>query len=171
MITDGYEEQIVPTKPRTLYTALMILGIVLVILSVFSFLFIGLGYEIVIIILGVVIIVAASSRRGCEFEYIMVNDDIEIARITAKQSRKNIYHFNNGEVKFFARFDSVYIDNEHQANNNIKILDFTSKNDENESNVYAFMLNKNNATEEVLLELSEKTLAHINNFFKGKMKE
>ena len=171
MITDGYEEQIVPTKPRTLYTAFMILGIVMIIIGVFSLLFIGSWYGPVLIILGVVLIVTASSRRGCEFEYTMVNDDIEIARITAKQSRKNIYQFNNGEVKFFAKLDSIYIDNEHQANDNIKILDFTSKNADNESNVYAFMLNKNNATEEVLLELSEKTLAHINNFFKGKMKE
>lgn len=171
MITDGYEEQIIETKPRGLYTAMWIAGIIMIILGVLTLLFIGSWYGPAIVILGIVFIAVGSSRRGCEFEYIIVNDDVEISRITAKQSRKKIYQFGNGEVKFFAKLDSVYVDNEHQADNNIKVYDFTSKKSENDANVYAFFLNRNNATEEVLMELSEKTLTHINNFFKGKYKK
>lgn len=169
MVKDGYEEQIIKTKPRTLYTTLMTIGIIMIILGVITFLFTAFGLTIIFV--GIVLTIIGTSKRGCEFEYIMVNDDIEIARITAKSSRKQVYHFTNGDVKLIAKSDSIYIDNEHQVNANIKIKDFTSKDNSNSDNIYAFILNKNNETEEVLLQLSEKTLNHVNIFFKGKIKE
>lgn len=100
-----------------------------------------------------------------------VNDDVEVARITAKSSRKQVYHFEGGEVKQITTVDSIYRDNEHQANSGIKTMNFTSKDKNTENPVYSFILNKNNRTEEVLLELDAKTIEHVKQFFKGKIRE
>ena len=102
---------------------------------------------------------------------LFVNDDVEVARITAKSSRKQMYHFEGGEVKQITTVDSIYRDNEHQANSGIKTINFTSKDKNTENPVYSFILNKNNRTEEVLLELDAKTIEHVKQFFKGKIRE
>ena len=82
-----------------------------------------------------------------------------------------MYHFEGGEVKQITTVDSIYRDNEHQANSGIKTINFTSKDKNTENPVYSFILNKNNRTEEVLLELDEKTIEHVKQFFKGKIRE
>ena len=83
----------------------------------------------------------------------------------------SVYHFEGGEVKQITTVDSIYRDNEHQANSGIKTINFTSKDKNTENPVYSFILNKNNRTEEVLLELDAKTIEHVKQFFKGKIRE
>jgi hypothetical protein len=170
MMTDGYAEQIV--KGRT--TPQTILCIVLGFLLAFA----GLGLTViigaiglVILIIGIVLVVVFIPRRETEYEYIMVNDDIEISRITAKKSRKKLYQFVNGDVKQVMETKSIYRDNEHQADRNIRVYDFTSPGSEKKDNLYSFFINKKSGTEEVVLELSEKTLEHVNMFFKSKIRK
>jgi hypothetical protein len=126
---------------------------------------------LVILIIGITLVVVFIQRRETEYEYIMVNDDIEVARITAKKSRKSIYHFTSGEVKQVMETKSIYRDNEHQADRNIKVCDFTSPDSANKDNLYSFFINKKNGTEEVILELSEKNIEHVNTFFKAKIRK
>ena len=62
-------------------------------------------------------------------------------------------------------------DNELQQDSSIKTRDFTSGNKQNQDGVYVFVLNKNGKAEFVKLELSDRTIDHVNNFFRGKYKE
>ena len=101
----------------------------------------------------------------------MVNEDIDVARIIAKKSRKKIMSFSNADVKFIAKEGCIYLDNELQQDSSIKTRDFTSGNKQNQDGVYVFVLNKNGKAEFVKLELSDRTIDHVNNFFRGKYKE
>lgn len=126
---------------------------------------------LLVLILGMLIFGVFISRRETEYEYIMVNEDIDISKIIAKKSRKKVYSFSNSDVKFIASADSIYLDNELQQDSSIKTKDFTSKDKEYEDGVYVFVINKNGKSEFVRLELSDKTIDHVNSFFKGKYKE
>ena len=171
MLNDGYAEHIVKTKTPAGVMAGCALGVLLIIAGFVSAGFIQGFFSIgfLIVIIGAVIFGIFVSRR--DTEYIMVNEDIEIAKIIAKKSRKKIADFNNSEVKFIAKDGSIYIDNELQQNSSIKTKDFTSKDKNNSGSMYVFALNRNGRTELVKLELSEKTIEHVHNFFKGKYKE
>ncbi len=171
MLNDGYAEHIVKTKTPGGVIAVMVLGVLISVLGIFAVLIAGWGFSLILI--GVVAFYLAFSRRKNELEYIMVNEDIEVARIIAKKSRKTMFSFSNSEVKYIVRPDSIYLDNEIRAGRNtqIKTRDYTSRDKSGKENVYVFVINRSGAVEFVYLELSDKTVEHINNFFKGKYKD
>lgn len=171
MLNDGYAEHIVKTKTPSGVIAVMVLGVLISVLGIFAVLIAGWGFSLILI--GVVAFYLAFSRRKNEFEYIMVNEDIEVARIIAKKSRKTMFSFSNSEVKYIVRPDSIYLDNEIRASRNtqIKTRDYTSRDKSGKENVYVFVINRSGAAEFVYLELSDKTVEHVNNFFKGKYKD
>ena len=151
----------------------MAAGIVLMIAGLGAAMFVqGFGsIGFLVAIAGAVVFGIFVSRRETEYEYIMVNEDIDIARIIAKKSRKKIMSFSNADVKFIAKEGCIYLDNELQQDSSIKTRDFTSGNKQNQDGVYVFVLNKNGKAEFVKLELPDRTIDHVNNFFRGKYKE
>ena len=94
-----------------------------------------------------------------------------LALLPGWKSRKKVCSFTNADVKFIAREESIYLDNEKQQDSSIRVRDYTSKDARYEDGVYVFVLNKNGKSEFVKLELSDKTIDHVNNFFRGKYKE
>ena len=170
MLNDGYAEHIVKAKTPAGVTCGMAAGIVLMIAGLGAAMFVqGFGsIGFLVAIAGAVVFGIFVSRRD---EYIMVNEDIDIARIIAKKSRKKIMSFSNADVKFIAKEGCIYLDNELQQDSSIKTRDFTSGNKQNQDGVYVFVLNKNGKAEFVKLELSDRTIDHVNNFFRGKYKE
>ena len=156
MLNDGYAEHIVKAKTPASVTCGMAAGIVLMIAGLGAAMFVqGFGsIGFLVAIAGAVVFGIFVSRRETEYEYIMVNEDIDIARIIAKKSRKKIMSFSNADVKFIAKEGCIYLDNELQ-----------------QDGVYVFVLNKNGKAEFVKLELSDRTIDHVNNFFRGKYKE
>lgn len=172
MLNDGYAEHIVKSKTPAGVMAGMVIGAILIVAGVAAF-FVPLLTTIglLAIIIGGVIFGLFISRKETEYEYIMVNEDIDIARIVAKKSRKKMCSFSNTDVKFIAKSGSIYLDNELQQDSSIRTRNYTSKDSRYEDGVYVFVLNRNGKTEFVKLELSDKTIDHVNNFFRGKYKE
>lgn len=169
MLSDGYVEQIVKGKTGAANRAAFIGGIIAIVFGFLAILFVDAALGLTLIILGGVMAGVASARKDVEFEYLMVNDEVEISKIIAKQSRKKVYSFSNGDVKLIAKPDSIYLDNEYQANADIRSINFTDGNDTDD--LFVFVLNKESSIEAVTLKLSEKTFNHVSNFFKGKYKE
>ncbi len=170
MINDGYAEHIVKTKSNPVHTFLFVMGIIFAAIGIIFSLFATLG--LIVFVIGGLVAIISKPKMDCEFEYTMVNEDVEIARIFSKSTRKSAYQFGGGDVKLVAKLDSIYLDNERQASKGaMTVRDFTSKNPENVDKVYAFVVNTKKGTDEVLLELNEKTLEHVKMFYKGKIKE
>ncbi len=173
MLKDGYVEQIVKASTPTGVFAGMGIGITVSILGIFSMSIFAWG--ILVVAIGIAVFFIEFSRRDTEYEYLMVNDEIEIARIIAKKSRKKECSFKNSRVKFIAKKDSIFVDNQieelQSERGHMKFRNYTSKYGDNSENIYVFVINRKNMTEFVSLELTEKSIAHMNNFFKGKYKE
>lgn len=171
MMNDGYAEHIVKAKtPKGVMTGIVIGAAVIV--SGIVALFIS-KWGLTIILVGVIFYHIFFSRRKTEYEYIMVNEDVDISKIIAKQSRKKMYSFSNKDVKFYAKAGSIYLDNELQRDSSVKKLDYSSggKGGDEAGETYVFVLNINGKTIFVKLDLSEKTLDHVQTFMKGKYKE
>lgn len=173
MLNDGYAEHIVKTKTPASVMAGIALGVILILAGFVAAGFVqGLGsIGLGVVIIGAVIFGIFVSRKDTEYEYIMVNEDIDVARIIAKKSRKKIMSFSNADVKFIAKDGSIYLDNELQQDSSIRTRDFTSKDKGHIDAMYVFALNRSGKTEFVKLELSDRTVEHVHNFFKGKYKE
>lgn len=170
MLNDGYVEQIVKGKAGSDFRVPMIGGIVFVVLGAFLFLMtIFTGSGLLMLMIGIGMIIFGSSRKNIEYEYLLVNDDVEVSKIIAKNSRKQVCNFKNTDVKLITKPGSVYLDNEHQKNSYIKSRDYTDGKED--SDLYVFVLSKGDKIETVTLKLSEKTLDHVNYYFKGKYKE
>jgi hypothetical protein len=170
MLKDGYVEHLVETKTPAGIVCGIVLGVVLILAGALVFpLTATLGFLIVVV--GFIVFYFFLGRRGTEYEYIMVNDEVDIAKIVAKQKRKKAFSFSNSDVSFIAKSGSIYLDNEVQKNGSVKTLDFTSKKADNKDNMYVFVINVKGKPQFVKLELSDKVLDHVNNFFKGKYKE
>lgn len=173
MLNDGYAEHIVKSKPPAGVICGMALGIVLMAAGLGSSMLIAgfAGIGLLVTIVGAVVLGIFISQKDTEYEYIMVNEDVDIARIVAKKSRKKMLSFTNSDVKFIAKDGSIYLDNELQQDSSIKVRDYTSKNPEYAEGVYVFVLNRSGRQEFVRLELSDKTIDHVNTFFRGKYKQ
>lgn len=170
MVNDGYAEHIVKTKTPTGVIAGMVIGAALMVLGICA-LVVMPAVGLMVVIVGALLFGVFISRRETEYEYIMVNEDIDISKIVAKKSRKKMDSFSNGDVKFIASVGSIYLDNELQQDSSIKTKDYTSKDKNYEDGVYVFVIVRNGKSEFIKLELSDKTIDHVNNFFKGKYKE
>ena len=107
MTTDGYVEHIVKTKTSAGIMVLIVLGAFITVVGAFFMFFVpgGAIFGLPLAVVGVIIFSLAVNRKECEFEYLFVNDDVEVARITAKSSRKQVYHFEGGEVKQITTVD------------------------------------------------------------------
>lgn len=170
MLNDGYAEHIVKTKTPAGVVTGIVIGGCLTVLGICALPVIP-AVGLMVIIVGALLLGVFASRRETEYEYIMVNEDIDISKIIAKKSRKKVYSFSNSDVKFIASADSIYLDNELQQDSSIRTKDFTSKDKEYEDGVYVFVISRNGKSEFVRLELSDRTIDHVNSFFKGKYKE
>ena len=106
MLNDGYAEHIVKGKTPTGVMAGMVLGAILIVAGVIAF-FIPMltSIGLLVVIIGGVLFGVFISRKETEYEYIMVNEDVDIARIIAKKSRKKMCSFSNNDVKFIAKSD------------------------------------------------------------------
>lgn len=169
MLNDGYVEDIVEAKiPKGTWIGTA-LGIFIIIAAIMSLVISGWG--ITFIVVGVVVIIIAMSFKDVEYEYLFLNDSVDIAKISRKSKRKDVYHFEKGEVTVIAATDSIYIDNIHQKDGYVKVLDYSGTAGKKEPElVYAFMINKGNSYEEVHLRVSEKVMKHLQQFFKDKIK-
>ncbi len=165
---NGYVEHIVKGKTPAGVILATVIGVIISLVGMgLVFATGGIGFSFLLI--GIVVIVLAMSKRDVEYEYIMTNDDVDISRIVAKSSRKKVYSFTGKDVKIITKADSVYRDNEHQANPDIRSHVFVM--DEAGDNVYAFILNVNGKPEEVLIETNDRVMEHIGSFFRGKLKK
>ena len=169
MLNDGYVEDIVEAKiPKSTWIGTAV-GIFFIIISLL--LFITIKWGITLIFVGIVVIIIAMSYKDVEYEYLFLNDNVDIAKISRKSNRKDIYHINGGDVTVIAPVDSTYIDNIHQKGEDVRIRDFSGlAAKDTPEQVYAFMINRGNSYEEVHLKVSERTLKHLQQFFKDKIK-
>lgn len=165
---DNYIEQIVKKNPDAKQRLLIVGAIFVTMLGVAAMLVYDMSVGIMVAAGGGFLIYFAKNQQSQEYEYVFVNADCDIARISNKQNRKEIFSIKGGDVQKVMLYNSQQFENELQANGNLVIKDFTSGDKNMQDDWYMFITNDNGKTVAVGLELNDRTKAYVETYYKNK---
>lgn len=168
---DNYTEQILNSKPSTLRMLSWVGSIAVIAIGVFLLMFVSFGGGLAVVVIGGVLTAYTKGIQDIEYEYLFVNGDCDIACITAKSSRKQVYSFVEGDVLRILPYDSEKCQNELSVNRELTIKDYTSGEADKRDCWYAFFVNANKGTHAVVLELNEKSLNQVITCYKQKVEK
>lgn len=124
-MNDSFYEQLVARKSRPIDMVIRILTILALILLAFvGFIFLGFLIIPVIILLGFLVYAFVLPRLKVEYEYALLNHDMQIDVIYNKEKRKSLLSFNLRDAEIMAPKDSPELTSYHAD----KVLNFTSLN-------------------------------------------
>ena len=168
---DNYIEQILDKRVSAKQVFYLVASCMVTFAGVVTLLFVHFGIGIAVAAVGGILIYYAHLSQSIEYEYLFVNGDCDIAQITSKASRKNIYAFKAGDVQRVLPYESYKFQNELEVNANLSIRNYTSGYSDASRMWYAFMVANVSGEVAVVLELNEKSLEHIRDFYKNKLEE
>ena len=100
-----------------------------------------------------------------EYEYLLVNHSLDIDKVMAKTKRKKCRSFDLAQADIIAPLHSHRLDY-YNANTSIKVLDFSSGNDEHLR--YAFIINDSGSNTKVIIEPDEAMISMLRSSMPGK---
>ncbi len=162
MFDNSFYEMAVKSKSMSDYYWKMALGVVITVLGVLAFPFIG-AYALIIVAIGLYILVTYAQDKNVEYEYTFTDSSIEIAAIINASKRKEVFEFDMEQVTMIVPLGSKRIENER----------FTKKRDyssiKREDQVYCFIVEVDKQKQLVMLEPDAKALKHIKTYGRNKM--
>ncbi len=165
---DNYIEQIIKKNPDAKQRLYFVGAVFVTMLGVAAMLFYDMSVGIMVVAAGAFLIYFAKNAQSMEYEYVFVNADCDIARISNKQNRKEVFSIKGGDVQKVLLYNSQQFQNELEANGNLIIKDFTSGDKTKQDDWYMFMTNDNGKTVAVGLELNDKTKTYVETYYKNK---
>ncbi len=165
---DNYIEQIVKKNPDAKQRLFLVGAILVTMLGVAAMLFYDMSVGLMLAVGGGFLIFFAKNAQSMEYEYVFVNADCDIARISNKQNRKEVFSIKGGDVQKVLKYDSQQYNNELEANGSLVIKDFTSGDVSKQDDWYMFFTNDNGKTIAVGLELNDKTKTYVETYYKNK---
>ena len=158
-MNDAYYEQLVSRKSRLIDWVIRFITIlVLVALLVFGFPFFGFFSIPVILILGALAFYFVFPKLNVEFEYTILNHDLQIDIIYNKSKRKNLLSVDIKDAEIMAPKDS----SELHSYKTDKVFNYTSGNAN--AAVYALIIPIKQYKARILLEPNESMLNHMKNW-------
>lgn len=94
-------------------------------------------------------------RLDLEFEYLLVNQELDVDKIFAKSKRKKAAQFHLGEMELFAPLQSGRVAR-YNGDSRVKVRDYSSGS--KGAGVYVMMIRKGNQLWKVLLEPDQQML-------------
>lgn len=163
---DFFNEWIVKKKrdkKDTLITVAILIGALilmyLILIQMNTGFFAGLvPLEIVAVFFGTYF---AISSLSVEFEYSVVNGDIDVDKITAQRKRKRLVSIKLRDIEYFARFDEKNFDMVKKTNPKNVISASSSINSDN---VYIAVFYSNSQKMYLLFEPTDKMVEHFANY-------
>lgn len=166
---DNYIEQIIKKKQDAKQRLLVIGAILIIIFGVAGMLVYDMSVGIMVAAAGGFLMYFAKNAQNLEYEYVFVNTDCDIARISNKQNRKEVFSIKGGDVQKVILYNSQQFDNEQQSQPNLVIKDYTSRDSSKQDSWYVFIVNNNGKTVAVGLELDDKTKTYVETYYKNKL--
>ncbi|MCI9547190.1 MAG: hypothetical protein HFH60_10965 [Lachnospiraceae bacterium] len=139
--------------------------ILLMVAAAFVALFINVWFILMVIALGVASFFLMP-MFDVEFEYLLVNRELDIDKIYAKSRRKKAEQFHLEEMEIFALEDSPRMDS-YRNNVNLKTKDYSSRN--GKEGVYAMIIRDDRGIYKVLLEPDDAMLDAMRKTFPNKV--
>ena len=144
--------------------AILVIGgvIMIIVLSTFG-LFLIAG--------GIFIIVQATHRFHIEYEYLILNGDIDIAKIINKSSRKNLSSIRAEDIQYMASMKDDHAKNDLDIKKQLKIHDYTEMDPAKKEEYYVIFENCNGKEAAYILDLDEKSLDIMKEALKQKFRK
>lgn len=163
-MNDALYEQLVSCRPKPYYFPLRILIILVIIaVAVLGMPFIGMFSFIIAIILAVLAYYFLFPRFNVEYEYIILNHDLQIDAIYNKAKRKTMRNFDIKAAEIIAPKGSPRLNSFRPD----QILDFTSG--DSSAKVYAVMLPMDLKKVCIYIEPDDKMVRHMKQWMGMKM--
>lgn len=166
---DRYNERLIDAKAPGSAIGLLVLAIVLVILAI-PFFFLIPVFGAILLFAGIFLITYAKDGLSNEFEYILTNGDIEIARVIAKKRRKNVANIEASQINRLALATDERVANDISIGK-YKVKKYVGKNepngDEGEYRVAVFT-GEGDSQMLYLIDLDAKCIDHLNSILRSK---
>ena len=165
-MNDAFYEQLVTRKTRPLDVLIRILIILFIAaVAVVGTLFIGFLAFFIAVLLAMGAYYFIFPRLSVEYEYTLLNYDIDVAAIFSKEKRKNITSFDIRQAEIIAPKGSPRLHSYSPG----KIQDFSSGNAD--AKVYAIMIPWDQGVNCIYLEPDQKMLDHMKSWTGMKLYE
>lgn len=165
-MNDAFYEQLVTRKTRPLDVLIRILIILFIAaVTVVGTLFIGFLAFFIAVLLAMGAYYFIFPRLSVEYEYTLLNYDIDVAAIFSKEKRKNITSFDIRQAEIIAPKGSPRLHSYSPG----KIQDFSSGNAD--AKVYAIMIPLDQGVNCIYLEPDQKMLDHMKSWTGMKLYE
>ena len=128
---DKYNERLVTSKAGASPYIQVMLAVFVMIIGAAMVVFVNLFQDVSFALLGILLfgfgifwIVKALKQRNTEYEFIITDGDIEVAKIINKANRKQIMFLPETEITIMDNADSDYVKNQMEVNSKLKIKEY-----------------------------------------------
>lgn len=164
-MNDAYYEQLVSRKSRPQDLVIRILTIVIIAaVMVITFPLIGTLSLLITVALAFGAYYLVFPKLSVEYEYVLLNHDLEIDAIYSKSKRKKQMTLDLQTAEIIAPAGSHELDSFHAA----KTIDYTSGNSDNKSYAVMTFIDQKNVC--ILIEPDETMLNHMKSWLGMKLK-
>jgi len=166
---DKYNERLIEAKAPGSSILLLAVSILLVIISIpFFFLIPAVGF--LIMMGGVFMITFTKDGLSNEYEYIITNGDIDIARVLAKKRRKNVAMIESGKINRLALATDERVANDISIGK-YKVKKYVGKHEPvQEDGEYRVAVFTGEGDSQILylIDLDTKCIEHLNSVVRSK---
>lgn len=165
---DRYNERLVVGRAGKGAYLVSCISVLAILFGAFTLLFVDAGLGLLFIVGGIAALVMGRELYSVEFEYIITNGDIDIAKITAKKSRKQLKAIRADQLISLDSLSDPRVKNDLEVKKDIVIRDFTKK-DKNATTYYVVQSKEEGKTVYNILDLDEKSVDNIRYALKHKI--
>lgn len=163
-MNDAFYEQLVARKSRLIDMILRILIIVVIVaVALFGVFILGFLSVILAVILGFLAYYFVFPRLNVEYEYSLLNHDLDIAAIYSKQNRKAQLSIDIQQAEIIAPKDSPKL----RSYNPVKTRDFSSGTENGKA--YAIMIPIDQQLNCIIIEPDNTMLNHMRDWMGSKL--
>ncbi|MCR5368308.1 MULTISPECIES: DUF6106 family protein [Eubacterium] len=162
---DRYNERLVYGKPEPATKFKLFIAVLFIIGSFVLMMKISMLFFI-LFVLGGLFFIKTLEWMNLEYEYTLVNGDIQIAKIASAKKRKELMHIDVEDIK---NLDSIFSDkvkNDLSRREKVDVYDFTEQVEGEE--YYAVYVKTTGNDLLLVLDLDENCLEHMKIFLKSK---
>ena len=166
---DKYSERLV--KGRVGADAFLLMGIGVILSAggiAVTLLFSSFG--LFILLVGIFVIIQSTQRFHIEYEYLILNGDVDIAKIMSKKNRKNLNSISVDDIQYMAALSNEYAKNDLDIKKQMKVYNYTDLTPD-EGSYYVIFENKNGKEAAYILDLDEKSLDIMKEALKAKFRK
>lgn len=163
-MNDTYYEQLVSRKSKPIdYVIRFLVIFVIIAIAFFGMPFIGFLAIFVAVLVGFLAFYFVIPRLNVEYEYVLLNHDMDIDAIYSQAKRKRLFSFDIKEAEIVAPANSPRL----QSYTPTKTLNFSSG--RQQANTYAIMINRGEQLTRILFDPDETMLHHMSNWLGMKL--